>query len=307
MTPVQIAYFKHFMFDKGIQGLYISFYKSHRVQIPDEYDYVNPESLEQFLKDQPKHRVLLNAFYFPTNSFYGKTYWEDINKKWLKYWELHRDNFQNDKYITLKGSFAILRQNWDAKQYWKIESVNDTYKRIGVEPPVAKGDKVEEVYNYIMDNTNAAPESINNPSDATPSSSSTGILEGFSLIETTNGHGGQRIGTNAVTINLRNNGYRVTFSTKQSEKLRKYSYKFVKLLTNPATNEIALLFNQLSGCAVSIKKTSSGPTRNVTINSKDIVEHIQKFYNIKKDYFALIITDTIQQDTSTIFKLKYTE
>ena len=112
-----------------------------------------------------------------------------------------------------------------------------------------------------------------------------------------------------VSVNLRK-GYRLTFSTKQSDKLRKIGYKYVKLLTKKDTAEIALIFNNQSGCSVCIKKASNrSETHNITINSKDIVEHIAKFYAIKPpiDYFTLEITATIQQDLNTIFKLKISE
>jgi hypothetical protein len=112
MTPVQIAYFKHFLFDRGIQAIYISMYKKNRIKGGPEGDKTgNPESLEQFLQDAPHFRVLMHAFYFQAGSNFGYDYWKDIDKKWRKYLELNEDNPQNDKVVVLKGSFAILRQN----------------------------------------------------------------------------------------------------------------------------------------------------------------------------------------------------
>jgi hypothetical protein len=134
------------------------------------------------------------------------------------------------------------------------------------------------------------------------------VLEGFSLIETSNTHGGKKMGNNVVSVNMRNNGYRITFATKQSDKLRRHGYQYVKLLTKKDTGEIALIFNNQSGCSVCVKKNNS-ESRNVTINSKEIVNHITKFYGIKSptDYFTLEITDTIQHNLDTIIKLKLSE
>lgn len=373
MTPVQIAYFKHFLFDRGIQAIYISMYKKNRIKGGPEGDKTgNPESLEQFLQDAPHFRVLMHAFYFQAGSNFGYDYWKDIDKKWRKYLELNEDNPQNDKVVVLKGSFAILRQNWDRPQYWKTETMEATYARMHMEPPLKdvdlekafhvprssfRGDhwveedkhkfkvgdiiegsisgevltivdvksdgyetndegfidfdkeeywtKIDEVATEEDDDIkdfSGVPEAEANK----PESGS--LLEGFSLVEANNVHGGRRMNSNSVSVNLRNNGYRITFSSKHSTKLHKIGYKYVKLLTKKDTGEIALIFNNQSGCSVCIKKNKS-ESRNVTINSKEIVEHICKFYGIKfpTDYFTLMITATIQQDLNTIFKLKLSE
>lgn len=370
MTPVEIAYFKHFLFDRGIQAIYISMYRRNRIKGGPEGDSSgNPESLEQFLQEQPPFRVLMHAFYFPMNSNFGYDYWKDIDKKWKKYLELNTDNPQNDKVVVLKGSFAILRQNWDRPQYWKIETMEATYARMHMEPPFQgvdleksfyvprtpytgeRGITSEEKHKFtvgdiiqssiseeVLTITSikedgyevndggfidfdkesywtkidevATEEEIkeNDFSDVSEAGAqkedSKPLLDGFSLVETSNPHGGKRMSLNTVSVNLRNGGYRITFSSKISDKLRKSKYKYVKYLTKANTKEIALIFNHNSGCGISVSSSN-----NLAINSKDIVEHIHKFYNMKKaeDYFTLEITDTIQQDSNTIFKLKLKE
>lgn len=374
MTPVQIAYFKHFLFDRGIQAIYISMYKKNRIKGGPEGDKTgNPESLEQFLQDAPHFRVLMHAFYFQAGSNFGYDYWKDIDKKWRKYLELNEDNPQNDKVVVLKGSFAILRQNWDRPQYWKTETMEATYARMHMEPPLKdvdlekafhvprstfRGDhwieedkhkfKVgdiiegsisgevltitaiksdgyetndggfiefdkEQYWDKIDEVATEEDKDINDfsgvPEAEAQKSDAGSLLEGFSLIETSNPYGGRRMGTNMVSVNLRNGGYRVTFSAKQSSKLRKNGYKYVKLLTKKDTAEIALIFNNSNGCNVAIRKSGNSESSSVSINSKEIVEHICKFYGIKfpTDYFTLMITATIQQDLNTIFKLKLSE
>jgi hypothetical protein len=377
MTPVQIAYFKHFLFDRGIQAIYISMYRKNRIKGgPGGDKEGNPESLEQFLQEQPPFRVLMHAFYFQAGSNFGYDYWKDINSKWRKYLELNEDNPQNDKVVVLKGSFAILRQNWDRPQYWKTETMEATYARMHMEPPLKDVD-LEKAFHvprsiypedkWVTDNEEkhkfkvgdiiegsisgevltvvaiksdgydvndggfidfdkeeywtkidevAQEEEINNtknfsgvPEAETTNPQPESLLEGFSLVETDNTHGGRKMGNNVVSVNMRNNGYRITFASKQSNSLRKIGYKYVKLLTKKDTGEIALIFNNQSGCSVVIKKNANSESRNVTINSKDIAEHIAKFYNIKFpiDYFTLDITATIQQDLNMIYKLKLSE
>ena len=366
MTPVQIAYFKHFLYDTGVNRMYVYRYRHHRIK-PEGEMPGNPESIEQFFLEQPHFRVVMKAFYIEINSQYGYDFWKEIDKNWKKYWEMHENNLNNQNYINLKGSFGVLRQNWDKPAFWKkenLETNEETYKRMGIEPPIPldsastlckfkvgdiiqshisdevqtitailpegyeledggivefdkekywmkideKPDAIEEEEKGEVVDTNdfsEVPEANEQPKSQNDGS----LLEGFSLVETANSIGGRKMSSNTVSVNLRNGGYRITFSTKVSEKLRKNAYKFVKLLTKQDTKEVALIFNNQSGCVVSIKKNPSSDTRNVTINSKEIVEHIHKFYGLKKvnDYFTLEITATIQQDLNTIFKLKMQE
>jgi hypothetical protein len=189
---------------------------------------------------------------------------------------------KSDGYDVNDGGFI----DFDKEEYWtKIDEVAQ-----------------EEEINNTKDFSGVPEAEINNPQ---PES----LLEGFSLVETDNTHGGRKMGNNVVSVNMRNNGYRITFASKQSNSLRKIGYKYVKLLTKKDTGEIALIFNNQSGCSVVIKKNANSESRNVTINSKDIAEHIAKFYNIKFpiDYFTLDITATIQQDLNMIYKLKLSE
>ena len=120
--------------------MYVYRYRHFRIKGgPEGDENGNPESLEQFFMEQPHFRVIMKAFYFEINSQYGHDFWHEVNKKWLKYWEIHQDNINNPNYINLKGSFSILRQNWDKPQFWKSENLDspeETYKRMGIEPPI---------------------------------------------------------------------------------------------------------------------------------------------------------------------------
>ena len=297
MTPVQIAYFKHFLFDKGIERIYITLYKSNRLKgSPSGDKSANPESIEQFFITKPASDVLMKAFYFQINSDYGYDYWDNINSQWKDYWDMHKSNFSNTKYVTLKGTFTILRQNWDNKKYWEMDTKENTYKRLGIEPPPMPEDEKEEV--PLEDSTPSIATSEN-------TDSSNASLEGFVLVDTTYSKNGVRLDNNEVTVNLRNNGYRITFSGKVSAELRKHCYEYVKLLTNKDTGEIAFVFNHNSGNGVTIKNRET--TRNVVINSKNIIEHLHSFWNLKKsnDFYKLSIIDSVYNDNCTIFKLKY--
>lgn len=357
MTPIQIAYFKHFLYDRGIQAVYISMYRRNRIKgSPSGDKNANPESLEQFLQEQPPFRVLMHAFYFNTNSDFGYDYWNGLNKKWKKYLELNDDNPQNDKVVVLKGTFGILRQNWDRADYWKTETMEATYARMHMEAPLKDVDLEKTLRiprTIVMGDNWAKPERKFKVGDtikgsiseevltiteiqsdcyktndggiidfdkeqywektegAAEEGSKTGsVLGGFSLVDTENYYGGGRkLANKVVSVNLRNKSYKITFAAKQSSELRKHCYKYVKLLTNADTKEIALMFNNSKGCKVTIKKDGNAERCNVVVNSKNIVEHICEFYSTgpQVDYFTLTITDTIYQNFDTIYKLKISE
>ena len=354
--------------------MYVTRYRHARIKGGPEGDSSgNPESLEQFLLKTPHFHVIMKAFYFEMNTQYGYDFWHDVNKKWLKYWEIHQDNLANSKYITLRGSFSILRQNWDKPLYWKsenLESPEETYKRMGIEPPEIDDDgdryytskpkpkfkvgdtvrgtisgdvcKIIEVSVdhscYLTDDDGAidfdredywelVPEAAQeveektmsweeprNPTDLSyipeaqeeQKKEPENFLDGFSLEDIANSVGSKRLANNTISVNLGNGSYKVTFSVKESDKIRKHSHKYVKLLTKKSTMEIALTFNNSNGCTVSSKMNSAKNTRNITINSKEMVMLIQKFFETKEDYFHLEIVSTtlVNDNTTYILKMK---
>lgn len=359
MTPVQIAYFKHFIFDCSLQRHYIGAYRKRRQK-------ENPESLEEFLQQASPAKALIGAFYFKPGSEYGFDYWNDIKEKWLKYWELHEDNPKNSSYMFLKGGFSILRQNWDKEIFYERETDDETYKRMKIEKPdidesvltVQKeekpslpkfkiGDTVRGTISgdvckiievnikhkcYLTDDDGAidfdreeywelipeaAQEVVEEPQELIDFSDipeyqeqkkdePKGFLDGFSIVETINPIGSKRIASNTISINLRKGSYKVTFNVKESDRIRKHSHRYVQLLTNPKTKEIALTFNNSKGCNVISKKDVKG-TKNITVNSKEMVTSIRRFLGIKDDFFIMEIVSTTVINDNTTFILKYNE
>ena len=211
MTPVQIAYFKHFLFDKGLVKLYLSYYRRNRIKGDGSGDKKgNPVSVEKFFQQVSVEDALTKAFYFDMNTNYGWDYWMDIKDKWLRYWKDNENNFSNDKYIILKGTFAILRQNWDTTKYWELETKTGTYARMNMEPPI-KDENLETAFDIpkIEDGDEKDKENIKAEQDDD--------LDGFFQVEVSRAHN-RKLDNNKVTVNTRN-GYRVTFSTKKSEEL----------------------------------------------------------------------------------------
>ena len=146
MTPVEIAYFKHFMFDKSLERNFQYFYRTRRIKGGPSGDKGgNPESIEEYFMKTSRQDVIMKAFYFaPTNNNAQRLtvtydYWKDIDDKWQEYMRQNETNFSNDSWPQLRKSFAILRQNWDIPYYWRsenLESTEEVYERMHIDLPL---------------------------------------------------------------------------------------------------------------------------------------------------------------------------
>ena len=146
MTPIEIAYFKHFLFDKSLERDFQYFYRTRRIKgSPSGDKGGNPESIEEYFMKTSRQDVIMKAFYFaPTNNNAQRLtvtydYWKDIDDKWQEYMRQNEMNFSNDSWPKLRKSFAILRQNWDVPYYWRhenLESTEEVYERMHIDLPL---------------------------------------------------------------------------------------------------------------------------------------------------------------------------
>ena len=151
MNPIEIAYFKHFMLDKSEHMKFLNLYRQRRLD-------KNPESIEAYFLKTTVQDVIMKAFAFKIKNIVGVRnrdtydYWKEVDNAWQQYWPLMENNHSNERWWDLKATFAILRQNWDKHDFYlkeNMESVEDTFKRLGAERPTPKvepkfnvGDKI---------------------------------------------------------------------------------------------------------------------------------------------------------------------
>jgi hypothetical protein len=145
MTPVEIAYFKHFMYDKDLTRNFLYYFRKNPVKgSPNGDKDANPTSIEQFFLQTPAKDVILKAFTFYTSGTAlreGSTfdYWKNIDDQWQAYMRSMADNVINDSWPSLRKTFSILRHNWDIPAYWRkenFESTEEVYKRMHIDMPL---------------------------------------------------------------------------------------------------------------------------------------------------------------------------
>jgi len=145
MTPIEIAYFKHFMYDKGLEKSYQYYYRRNPIKGSPKGDkYANPESIEQFFLRTTVQDVIMKAFtFYPSGTAVREDstfdYWKNIDEQWQDYMHSMASNFSNDSWPLLRRTFAILRQNWDIPGYWRkenFESTEEVYQRMHIDLPL---------------------------------------------------------------------------------------------------------------------------------------------------------------------------
>ena len=145
MSPIEIAYFKHFMYDKGLEKSFLFYYRRNPIKGSPKGDkYANPESIEQFFLRTTVKDVIMKAFTFYPSGIAVKEnstfdYWKNIDDQWQDYMHSMASNFSNDSWPLLRKTFAILRQNWDIPGYWRkenFESTEEVYQRMHINLPL---------------------------------------------------------------------------------------------------------------------------------------------------------------------------
>lgn len=291
MTPVAIAYFKHFLHDQNLVKYYLATYRKR-------HQKKNPESVEQFLKDTSAGRVITDAFYFRVNGNPSFDYWKEIDDKWQQYWSMNKENYSNATWMFLKGTFAILRFNWDSTNgIYDKESLTDTYKRLGILSPYDETpDKTPEP---TTESEAAAPEDQPlidfGEQDEDP-------LSDFEFFDTGHTHGGMRLKGNEASINIRKGSYKITFNLEISDVISKSGLRLARLAKNKA-GDICIIFNNREGMKIIVSDRNNSHRESVTINSKELAIKLGTLLNITSEYSRLNIEQLSSTNDYLIYKL----
>jgi hypothetical protein len=251
MRPYEVGMFKHFLYRRGLDELYIGCYRSRRWRN-------NPESIEKFFYTIDPKDVVMKAFYFLTNNNCGYDFWLDIDGKWQTYRVNQWDEEHAKHWTKMRGEKRrMLTQDWDSDLFWKHQN---------------KTKMVEKIQCLLMDidRERKAIELTN--------------TNNFEEVVISNHAREARLKDNQISINMRSGKGRLTMSQTISTKMRNLGgFKFALLLRNNS-GDVVVKFNNNSGFKVTDGKSERRPNANITISSTAFVSKIVEIIGMKEDY-----------------------
>lgn len=303
MTPVQIAYFKHFLFDKSIERSYVSYYRKYRVLGSPRGDKDgNPESIEQFFLKTSVEDVIMKAFTFHPSNGIGRSnftydYWKDIDDKWQEYMKQNESNWTNESWPQLRKTFAILRQNWDLPLYWKrdnFESTEEVYKRMNINLPLPEFLWVhggEPLRKEVVDE----PEQKDEIPDVDFEEDDLDI-EFVEIDKTTRISNGLRNGI--ISVNTRSHSWKVAINRIDTKSIRQKQVKYA-MVGRIKSGDVVIQFNNNSK-GVPMLYTSD---KYYNVNNRKFVENLRSMLDITDDLVYLRIEKIAEKLDSITYKV----
>lgn len=296
MTIQDIALFKSYIESNVLREIYLRNYRKSAVFAK------NPASIEEFLRSVEPEKVITSAVKsYTANSNYGYDFWQNANENWLVFLRQGRSRHSYTDYhklMELEGMFKVLRENWDAVKAWLYEPVEEALLRLGLkeeENEPESEEKEEEV--------NTSKEPLDEISDFSGVPEFDDEFEFFNLTSYSRTRS-NKLGDNEVSLNFRNDSYKIIFNQTVSKKAQNNGYKYVRLGKTKNGDVILQLHKQEEASRpVYLRYTSrsSGGNANACINSKDLCEKLKVLLNLTGEYFIL----HVEELSSNIEKANY--
>lgn len=279
MTLVEIAMFKTFVKDRGMDDLFINLYVKYRLK-------QNPLSIEAYLIQADADNVMLSAFYWVTNSHFGYDFWQDFQKRWDRYRLEKFGEYPMSDIKNFKGKGKILRHNWDNATPWKEESRVNSAKRYGV--------KLDDSEIRIIESEYRKQNIDKKVVSGTKANDDTDPLKDFELVDVTRKKT-CRLDNDEVSLNTRSK-FNVTFNQNiTSEMHKRGGYEYAALRVNKK-GEVCLFLNDETGVPVVDGKRKDGSVGNAAINSKILCMRIKELLGVEDGYAILKIKEIARTD-----------
>lgn len=285
MTPFEVALFKHFMKEKAIVKLYISYYRKFHLK-------GNPTSVEEFLAATSHEKVLVSAFFFLVNNDYGSDFWFKMDEKWREFHDANINNYTSDAWWLFRGMTQILRTDWDSPKPWRTKSRFETAQRYGIDPAKLGIKDEPRGVKAFRDALDAA-----NKKDEMPTCDD--FLGEFTIMDLKpKNYGSRRLKPDEISLNLRNKKGCVTFNQAISQEIHaRGGYKYAALSKNKKTGDVALVLNDSNGVPMlDMKDVAERKTSNACINSKMLAERMAALLDVNDDYIVLKINQLAKTD-----------
>lgn len=273
MKPYEVALFKEFLDGKGMVTPFINLFRKYRIK-------QNPLSVEEYLKNVDVDKAATSAFYWVANSRWGYDYWTKVQKDFNAYVEAHPENDGAEPWWFLHGKCKVLRTNWDADKYWKLENRKTAAHRLGITLP-----------EYIQDadfenDTDENKDELSLLEDFEEKGEKE-LFDEFTFIDLTPR---RQLKPNEISINRRNKKATITFNQTVSKEVRERGgYEYVALMSNKA-GDIVLLLNDSNGVSMLDGRVDKDGG-NAVINNKELVSRLVVSLDIKNDYAIVNIEE----------------
>lgn len=275
MTLIEIAMFKNFVKDRGMDDLFINLYVKYRLK-------QNPLSVEEYLVQADADNVMLSAFYWVTNSHFGYDFWQDFQRRWDRYRVDKLGEYPMSDIRNFKGKGKVLRHNWDSPQFWKTEARVDSAERYGV---MMDKDEVKIIESEHKRQNIDKKIPIDNVADP---------LKDFELVDVTRKKT-CRLGNDEVSLNTRSK-FNVTFNQNITSDMQKRGgYEYAALRVNKK-GEVCLWLNDETGVPVVDGKRKDGSVGNAAINSKILCMRIKELIGVEDGYVILKVKEIARTD-----------
>ena len=275
MTLIEIAMFKNFVKDRGMDDLFINLYVKYRLK-------QNPLSVEEYLVQADADNVMLSAFYWVTNSHFGYDFWQDFQRRWDRYRVEKLGEYPMSDIRNFKGKGKVLRHNWDSPHHWKSEARVDSAERYGV---MMDKDEVKIIESEHKRQNIDKKIPIDNVADP---------LKDFELVDVTRKKT-CRLGNDEVSLNTRSK-FNVTFNQNITSDMQKRGgYEYAALRVNKK-GEVCLWLNDETGVPVVDGKRKDGSVGNAAINSKILCMRIKELLGVEDGYVILKVKEIARTD-----------
>lgn len=282
MTLIEIAMFKNFVKDRGMDELFINLYVKYRLK-------QNPLSIEAYLVQADAANVMLSAFYWLTNSHFGYDFWQDFQKRWDRYRVEKLGEYPMCDIRNFKGKGKVLRHNWDSPQFWKTEARVDSAERYGV---ILDANEIKRIENEYK-RQNIDKKVVN---DEKPD-----VLKDFEIVDIRRRRT-NRLADDEISLNTKTK-FNISFNQTTTKELQKRGgYEYAALRVNK-NGEVCLFLNDETGVPMLDGKRKDGGNENATINSKALCVRIKELLGVEEGYVTLKIKEISKTDDYVAYLL----
>lgn len=272
MKTANIALFKRFLYEHGVNTMFKGLYKQFGFK-------ENPEDVEEYFLKIDQQNVILSAFKFPESMDgykYGTDFWTDMAVKWE---ELVKKMTEGGSYYTSYPQ-VIERQKKEAET--PLERIRKGLKNVILEKPPKAKLAVEPPKRETVDEGQAAVTGFR-----TVAANPTGTFKYFDLKKE---GGKRRLNGDELSLSNKPTAYKLTFNKEVSALIQQRGLTNFRIGQDDVTREVRIVFGKFRDNAIPFTLAKSA---NVTIASKQLVGILSEIFDLKEQITILHLSKNI--------------